>query len=102
MQAYREAMLAQLAAERDYPRSALLSGYQGIGSVLFHIDRDGRLLDVGIETSTGRKALDRAALALVRRAAPFPTVPAAMPDQLEVSLPIRFMILTPKYLASSQ
>ncbi len=94
-QAYRRAIMAQLAAERRYPRAALLDGYQGVGAILFHIDRDGRLLDVAIEASTGRKALDRAALALVRRAAPFPAVPTEMPDRLEVSLPIRFLIVEP-------
>jgi protein TonB len=94
MQAYRQAIMAELAAERSYPRGPLLAGYEGAGTILFHIDRDGRLLDVAIETSTGRKALDRAALALVRSAAPFPAVPPEMPDRLEVSLPIRFLIIT--------
>lgn len=94
-QTYRQAIMAQLAAQRSYPRRPLLAGYQGAGTILFHIDRDGRLLDAVIETSTGLKALDRAALALVRRAAPFPIVPAELPDRLEVSLPIRFMIVEP-------
>ncbi len=94
-QAYRQAIMTQLAAERNYPRGSLLAGHKGAGTVLFHIDRDGRLLDATIETSTGRSALDRAALALVRRAAPFPAIPAEMPDMLEVSLPIRFLIVEP-------
>lgn len=101
-QAYRQAIMAQLAAERSYPRGPLLAGYQGTGTILFHIDRDGRLLDAAIETSTGRKALDRAALALVRRAAPFPAVPAEMPDRLEVSLPIRFLIVEPNTMVAAR
>lgn len=99
-QAYRQAIMAQLAAERSYPRGPLLAGYQGTGTILFHIDRDGRLLDAAIETSTGRKALDRAALALVRRAAPFPAVPAEMPDRLELSLPIHFLIVEPNMMVA--
>lgn len=102
MQAYRQAIMARLAAERNYPRGPLLAGYQGTGTILFHIDRDGRLLDVAIQTSTGRKALDRAAMALVRRAAPFPAVPAEMPDRLEVSLPIHFLIVEPNTMMAAR
>jgi TonB family protein len=100
-QAYRQAIMAQLAAERSYPRGPLLAGQQGTGTILFHIDRDGRLLDAAIETTTGRKALDRAALALVRRAAPFPAVPAEMPDRLEISLPIRFLVVEPNTMVAA-
>lgn len=101
-QAYRQAIMAQLATARRYPQGPLLAGYQGTGATLFHIDRDGRLLDVSIETSTGHKALDREALALVRRAAPFPAVPAEMPDRLEIRLPIRFLIIEPGTMAAAR
>ncbi len=41
--------------------------------------RDGGLLDVSIDTSSGRPSLDAAELAAIRMAAPFPPLPASMP-----------------------
>lgn len=41
--------------------------------------RDGGLVDVSIDSPSGRPALDAAELAAIRNAAPFPPVPANMP-----------------------
>jgi protein TonB len=43
------------------------------------IGRDGGLIDVRIDSSSGRPAIDAAELEAIRRAAPFPPVPSAMP-----------------------
>jgi len=43
------------------------------------IARDGGLIDVSLDSSSGRPALDAAELDAIRRAAPFPPVPANMP-----------------------
>lgn len=94
--AYSHALLARIHAERSYPRGALLNGVDGNGSIRFTIDRLGQLLDAAIVTSTGRKALDRATLALVRRAQPFPAIPAGLPDELAITMPIRFLIVRPE------
>lgn len=91
-QAYRSAITARIEAARHYPRLALLEGYQGAGAILFRLDRDGNLLDVMVETSTGRHRLDRAAVKLVERAAPYPAIPAELPDELAITMPIRFLI----------
>jgi protein TonB len=94
--AYSHASLARIQAQRSYPRGALLSGAEGNGSIRFTIDRVGHLLDAAIVTSTGRKALDRASLALVRRAEPFPAIPPGLPDELAITMPIRFLIVRPE------
>lgn len=91
--AYQRAILDRINAQRRYPRGALLDGFEGNGAIRFTIERDGRLVEVSIATSTGRKALDRATLDLVRRSVPFPPIPAELPDQLEVTMPVRFLIL---------
>lgn len=90
---YRRAVSSQLASQRHYPDTALLHHYQGEGIIRFRIDRAGRLLDAAIATSTGRSSLDQAALAMVRRSDPFPIIPAELPDQLDISLPLRFLIV---------
>ena len=41
--------------------------------------RDGGLLDVSIDSSSGRPSLDAAELDAIRKAAPFPPLPANMP-----------------------
>jgi TonB family protein len=50
---------------------------------------------VVIATTTGRASLDRAALAMVRRSAPFPVIPAELPDELEIVLPVNFLVIDP-------
>lgn len=90
---YRRMISALLAKQRHFPDAALLRRHQGEAVVRFHIDRAGRLLDVAIATTTGRASLDRAALAMVKRAAPFPVIPAELPDELEIVLPVNFLVV---------
>lgn len=92
-QDYRYSLITRLEAARRYPRRALLEGYEGAGAILFRIDRDGRLIDLSVAASTGRRELDHGALALVRRAAPFPAIPQELPDELAITMPVRFLIL---------
>jgi protein TonB len=55
------------------------------------IGRDGGLIDVSIQTSSGRPALDTAELEAIRRAAPFPPVPGGMPgDPIVLHLPMTY------------
>lgn len=92
---YRRMISALLAKQRHFPEAALLRHHQGDGAVRFQIDRTGRLLDVAVETTTGQADLDRAALAMVRRAAPFPAVPPELPDILDITLPVSFLVIEP-------
>ncbi len=94
---YQRAVLARISAQRRYPRGALLAGFEGNGTIRFTIERIGRLAEVSIIASTGSKALDRATLDMVHRSAPFPPIPAELPDQLEVTMPIRFLIMPPVF-----
>lgn len=89
---YRRAIMARLAAQRSYPAAPLRKGWQGSGSLLFHIDREGHLLGTVVVVGTGHGLLDDAAQAMVARAAPFPPIPGALPDELAITLPITFLI----------
>ncbi len=89
---YRRALIAQLEGQRRYPAAALRQQAQGTGSLLFRIDREGRLLGAAMVSGTGHAALDQAALDIVSRAAPFPPIPAGLPDELAITLPLTFLI----------
>jgi protein TonB len=55
------------------------------------IARDGRLIDVRIDSSSGSSALDAAELAAIRKASPFPPVPRDMPgDPVILVLPMNY------------
>lgn len=93
-QAYRRAIMARLEAQRRSVRSDRTGAGESRGAVLFRIERSGRLLDAVVEQSTGNRRQDRAALSIVRRAAPFPAIPDALPDELAITLPVEFLIST--------
>src|SRR5690606_31699692 len=63
---------AHLSRHRIYPPEARASGASGVARVVFSLGRDGRVLSVSLARGSGHGVLDQAALAMVRRAAPFP------------------------------
>ncbi len=69
--AYGAAVRAAIG--RHKPRAA---GARGKATVTFSIGALGGLRSVGVSRSSGNKQLDQAAIASVRRAAPFPSPPA--------------------------
>lgn len=93
--AYRTALTRRLAEARAYPEAGRAEELRGSGTVVFRIARDGTLIDAHMEKSTGRAVLDEAALAQVRRAAPFPPIPPELPDTLTVVLPLEFLVAEP-------
>ncbi len=68
---------ARIARNQTYPR-----GNHGEGRVKVQmvILRSGTLKEVSLVASSGRPALDQAAIRAVKRAAPFPPAPAALSD----------------------
>lgn len=52
-------------------------GQNGEAWVRFTVQANGRVSDVSVIKSSGKTEVDTAALALIQRAAPFPTIPAA-------------------------
>lgn len=80
-----------LAQHRQYPRSARRSGAEGTVWVRFVLDRAGALHGSEVLESSGHAVLDRAALELLQRAAPFPALPATLTlDEIELVLPIEY------------
>ncbi len=90
---WEKAVVSHLNRFKRYPSAARARGIQGAVSVTFSIDRAGSVLDARILASSGSSFLDEEALAVVRRASPLPSPPAAMAGaQLNLTLPIQFHI----------
>ncbi len=86
---FQRMLLSHIARFRQYP-SAAKSGQHGITQLVFAMRRDGTVSEVWIRNSSGSQLLDEAATDTIRRAQPLPTIPADLPDQLTISLPISF------------
>ncbi|MEQ8335559.1 TonB family protein [Nisaea sp.] len=78
-QSYNASVLSWLERHKRYPRAARLRRYEGTVSFSFTIDRSGKILRSAIVKSSGRKVLDEALLALLKRADPLPPTPAEVP-----------------------
>lgn len=84
-------MAAWLQSHRSYPDEARRRGEEGRVVIRFTVNRDGRVLDVALVSSSGSELLDEAARAMFR--ARLPAFPAGMAqDQITVTVPIRFTL----------
>lgn len=72
IRSYLAAVRARIEAAKQYPPTAFRRRIEGRVGVRFQLAADGRLLAVRLATASGFHELDHAALAAVRRAAPFP------------------------------
>jgi protein TonB len=75
--AYNALIVGHLDRYKRYPAGAHAVGKT---TLRFTLDRDGKVIDVEIAKSSGNTVLDQEALAIVRRADPFPKFPAAKPQ----------------------
>jgi periplasmic protein TonB len=86
---WERSLVAHLKRFEHYPPGA--DGARGVASVEFQIDRRGHVLKSLIVQSSGSSALDREALAMIKRADPLPVPPSNIPDtKLSISTPISF------------
>lgn len=82
-----------LERNKRYPATARARREEGTTRVAFVLDRQGRLVSSRIEQSSGIAALDQEALDLLRRAQPFPALPAEVTDtQISLTVPIKFAL----------
>ncbi|MCW0235988.1 MAG: TonB family protein [Ferrovibrio sp.] len=93
MPPYAPILLDWLGRHRDYPRAARLRRLEGAPRIALTLDRSGRLIALTLVQSSGIPLLDEAALAMARRAAPFP--PPQLPPGSEKAsfiVPVRFAL----------
>jgi protein TonB len=91
LSSYQSKLVAHLRRYRTYPAAARSKRLQGTALVSFTINSGGRVVGVSLAKGTGHSILDREAVAMVRRASPFPAIPPNMgKSQVTVRAPIRF------------
>jgi periplasmic protein TonB len=88
---WKTQIVALLERNKRYPAAAQSRREQGVAQVFFSLDRKGRVINSRIARSSGANALDEEALALLRRAQPFPAPPRELPGpHVDLTVPIRF------------
>jgi len=78
---------------KTYPHWAREAGYEGVTKIQFAILSNGKLGKVSVIDSSGYGILDKAAVAAIKKASPFPPLPESLNrDILQVELPIVFRL----------
>ena len=88
--AYRAKVAAQLERKSFYPNAARRDRLTGAATVSFTLNAAGRVTAVRVVRSAGARILDEAALEMVRRASPYPPIPAGLGATITIQAPIAF------------
>lgn len=90
---YAAKVRSWLYGHKIYPRRAWMRRQEGRVQVRFVLDRSGMLLEGAVIQGSGNAVLDEEAEAMLRRASPYPRVPAELPgDRIEFTAPIVFAL----------
>jgi protein TonB len=90
---YFDGLYARVVDALDYPRRARLEQIEGTVLLEMRIDRRGRLTHCAVAESSGSTLLDRHAVRIARRAAPFDAVPSTFSEaDLSFELPLEFSL----------
>ena len=88
---YKGKVRARLRRSLVYPRAAQQRRETGTATVRFSIAANGRATAISLVKSSGRTRLDKAALATVKRASPFPPLPSGTRrSAITMTVPIVF------------
>lgn len=90
---YAERLARAIAQHKKYPRVAQMRAWQGEVLVDLKLDNQGNVLASGIERSSGYEVLDKQALEMVARAAPFPAPPDILKSSVfNIQVPVSFKL----------
>jgi TonB family protein len=89
---WKSSVVSRLEQNKKYPPEAASRREHGVTQVFFSIDRQGRLLESRVVRPSGVAVLDDEALAMLKRAEPYPPPPPEVPgkDRVDLTVPIRF------------
>lgn len=85
---YNGTIAAHLQRYKQYPAAARSAGVQGVATVSFAIDGNGRVSALRLVAGSGSALIDQEVLAMVRRASPFPRTPDG--EGRNFTVPVRF------------
>jgi TonB family protein len=91
-QDYQRVLVARLMIGKRYPPQARQRKEEGLVRISFSIDRAGKVISNRIVSSSGFAALDNEALAMIKRAQPFPPPVNQNKDHAGFLVPISFRI----------
>lgn len=90
---WQGALRAHLERFKRYPASAQFRRQEGVSTVRFVMDRDGKVLSAQLERGAGHSLLDAESLALLERAQPLPIPPPEIRgDRIELVVPVQFFL----------
>ncbi len=75
-----------------YPEAAKMAGLQGNLTLRFMLKSDGTLKDVKVLKPSGFPVLDDAAVKAIRKAAPYPAIPKALGNSLNITANFEYAI----------
>lgn len=84
---------SKIEGAKYYPRWAREKGYEGIVKVELTIMYEGKVAEVKMVDSSGYEILDKAALATIKRASPFPKLPRDLGEKLNLTVPIVYRLV---------
>lgn len=90
---YNSALWGKIGKYKQYPKIAQLRGWQGEVIVELLLDGNGNLKSKKILTSSGYDVLDKQALEMIDKAAPFPSPPEVLRSStFSIRVPIPFKL----------
>jgi len=93
LSAYGSLLGREIAKHKSYPKIAQRRGWQGTVMLDLKIDSNGKVLSATVRDSSGHNVLDKRALAMVKKAAPFPRPPKALQGRtFNISVPVSFKL----------
>ncbi len=87
---YAANVRARLQARKTYPSAARALGWEGRVAVRFVVGPSGSVSRVEVQKGSGFEVLDRAAVDLVHRSAPYPAPPGG---EIAVSVPVHYSLV---------
>jgi periplasmic protein TonB len=90
---WETAVVRRLQQYKRYPSEAQARRVEGVVTLNFSVNRNGRVLAHEIVRSSGHPELDKEVVSMIERAQPLPPFPPSMPeDKLALTVPIRFSL----------
>lgn len=90
---YGNTLWNAIGKHKNYPKIAQMRGWQGDVTIELLLDGNGKLKSKKVIQSSGYEALDKQALEMAEKAAPFPTPPEALRgSSFSIKVPIPFKL----------
>ena len=90
---YGRSVSQALARHREYPRLALMRGWEGATTLRLRVAPGGKLAEAAVHQSSGHEVLDDQALAMVKRLGTLPLPPESLRDrEFAVLVPVVFQL----------